>query len=547
MPDSVGKGAHASTRPRWMDVASALLVLIALLVALLFTRSLAAQAGPLPDANRVVDAAAFGVAARNSGGDNSRALNGALSRATRLDAPGEIVLPPGELVFDGDVILAPMTGDAGRYRQQVVLRGSGSGQNGTWLHFRSGSLRVRAANHKLSDFRVTSDNSDGIVIEANSGREENVPARSMMSNVRAENCAGSGIVMSGNWIYLMENVYARYNAKWGIEGRNAGPFGLSANGWTILGGEFQGNGVSGRGGLAGGGGVYTGRSVQFVMVGSTIEGNRGDGLRIGEQARGVGIYNVYFEKNGSHRDNRDIVNDRPSNAASGPSSVTIIGSNFTPSPIDGRGQAHAIDLTDVQGLKIISPQFYGSGANHYSGPLVRVSETTPGKSTGWIENPYLSWSGYTQPVLSNETARYGFPRKSVISTNALLQPSTAENDDLVLATIPVPDAAGQQVDVRAVLMAGDFRNGKAVQAGQGSTTVRTFFRRGPRGTAFSIKEDTLEFRGASAAAQTISQISRFDPAEADFLMIGMERGPGLSGPLSVMSVEVTLFEGVVDD
>lgn len=499
--------------------------------------------GSAETGGRILDAGSYGVSASADPHANARGLQRAFDELGKSPGGGVLVLPSGRIALDGDLVIPFVDGDSGRYRQQVGLRGSGYGQNGTWLHFSRGSLRVRAANHVISDLRVSSDDGDAIVIEGRSGANETAPARSSMQNVRAEDSRGSGIVMSGTWIYLMQNVYARNNGKWGLEGRaGSGAYAISSNAWTIIGGEFQGNG----GADGSGGGINTGRAVQFTMVGSTIEGNKGDGLRIAEQARGVGLYNVYFEANGSRPSNRDIVNDRPSNAAFGPTSVTIIGANFTAAA--GRNIEHAIDLTDVTGLRIVSPQFFGSGRTAYAREVIAVSETVPGRATGWVETPYIGWSGYDRPIVANDTMRFGKPVISNFAPNLRLSPGQGGNDGVAVATMALGSDSARQVDVEVIAGAGDWSAGKAQGGAAGNATLRTFYRRGPAGTAFATKDATLDFGRGSAEARTISSNSGLPDNASGFVTIGLARGSdNMAAPVTIAAVKVTTYEAVIGE
>lgn len=432
----------------------------------------------------VVHASDFGVAAGNSAALNTPRLQLALDYAASADGGGELRLPPGEILLNGDIFVLRNAGEApSAYSHQLLLSGAGSGRNGTWLHFTSGSLRVRAPSHLLRDFRVTSDDADGVVIERNA-TPNYWPVRSAMYNVRAENCELSGFTFSDTWCYRMDNCYARFNKRWGIEGKSGADFGLAVNALEISGGEFQGNGTiegtpTGLGGSArgSGGGIYTGRGVQINLRGVAIEGNVGDGLKLGEQMRGLIVDGCYFEKNGSHPDNRDICNDQPGSATNGPNSIYIVHSNFTPQDQNGTAQAHAIDLWDVVDLRITNIQVFAqSGPVLYSAEPVRVRESANARARGWVEGGWYSNSGYTQPWVLNETHRFGFPRKHVFS----LEETMASSGDTASQTLRVRMAPsgcfGRRVDVNFMTRP------------DGATGVARYtrlMRRGPASTGFS--------------------------------------------------------------
>lgn len=485
----------------------------------------------------------FGVSPSNTGAANVAALGRALDYV-RANG-GQLILPAGELLFNSDVVINPFP-----TRNFLQMSGQGSGENGTFLHFTSGSLKVHCV-HQFSDFRITSDDSDGINILPG-GSPINYPARSGMRNIHAVDCAGDGIAISSNWIYLIQDCYARYNAGWGIAGRASGisPYPtLACNALTIVGGEFQGNGtrqgtpVGANGGtLRGtGGGIHTGQAVQVSIIGSSIEGNKGDGLKLGEQSRGISVIGAYFEKNGSHEANRDICNDQPSSSTNGPNSVYILNSQYTPQDYNGNVQERAIELWDVVDLRITSPQFFTSGGNGFSLPPIYVRESTAGRCSGWVEGRYYTSIGAYPVLLTNETRRFGFPRVQQFSPDLTL-PQAADTTSQTFY-VDMPAHFGQQVDIDY-----DVRPMAGNSVGQEARIV-THISRGPMGTVFATPANQ-----AVVAASYPSVKQRVTTFRTDLpgtsVEIAMQRNGTNAldtalGPFRLMGVRVTTYAGVV--
>lgn len=494
----------------------------------------------------VYNAGINGVSASATAADNLTALQAAIDHVT---STGGLVLelPPGEILIDGDLIVPPLSGDSPIYSRTLVIRGAGPGENGSWLHFTSGSLRVRTSNHWLRDFRVTSDDADGIVIEPQTAPSNRYPVRSGMENVRAEYCELSGITFADCWIYTIVNCFARFNKVAGIEGKTGSLTNLACNNLNISGGEFQGNGsiagtpTGGGGSLKGtGAGIITGRCVQFSILNSAIEGNYGDGLVLSEQCRGLTLLSVYFEKNGTHPDNRDILNAQPGSSANGPNSVFIVNSNFTPQNANGTAQARAIDLWDVIDLKIVNPQIYAlSGPVLYSAEPIRVRESTASRSTGWIEGGWYGSSGYTQEWLLNETARFGRPRKTVFSPNLEMTKGAGDTSSQRYF-IRVPLGCGSRVDVNLITRPN---------AATGTARIVRGLYRGQAGTAFSTTAFDVAYASSVNSVYTATNSSNASmPGTHVEVLITRDEDHAndtLAASLYLQSIEITIYEGRV--
>lgn len=485
-----------------------------------------------PSSRNSTYASAYGVSAEATPSANHAGLQSAIADIANGKAPATLILPRGEIAIDGGITLPAFSSLGMRSRVQVIVRGEGAGENGSWLHFKSGSLRVRAANHLLENFRVTSSDGDALVIEASD--DSGAPSRSALRNIRAEYSAGSGIVISGTWIHLFENVFARFNRDWGIEGRADAKFGIAANALTIVGGELQGNGrIRGGQQRAGGktrgagGGILTGPLVQLSLIGTAIEGNIGDGIFISEGTHNVNLRSVYFEKNGSHPDNRDITNLPPSRPGLGPRSVIVSGSNFTANVRNGEPQSRAIELWDVKGLLVQSPVIFGSNSAAYELEPIAIRETSAGEATGWIELPEFRWSGYTQDFVHNDTTRFGFPQKANFAANQQL------GNAVFRVRIPLKPNVGRRLELISLF------------DGLGGTVVQTRFRRGPNGTTSAIKNDRLEKSSTRRAFRLDHQTHL--PADAqDFVQIEINATEhGRSTRL--IAIEVTTFDPVIGD
>lgn len=475
--------------------------------------------------------------------DDTKALQTAFDHAAANDV-GMIMLPSGKIRLTGDIIVAPQVRHSGIESAQIAIIGRGAGKNATWLYFEKGSLRVRSSSHLLRDFRVTSRTGDGIKVESGSD-SDHYSARGAMQNIRAENCGGSGISFEDCWCYRMDNCYARFNKGWGIEGKAGPRTGLSVNVLEISGGEFQGNGrISGaRNGKGGaqrgeGGGISTGRCVQFNLRGVTIEGNVGDGLRLSEQCRGLAIDGCYFEKNGSHPENRDICNDQPEQPVDGPNSVFILNCNFTPQNANGTAQERAIDLWDVIDLKIVHPQIFALSANRlYSKEPIRIRESIPGKARGWVEGGWFSSAQYTQEWISNETKRFGFPRKHAFSPGLEMKPHT-ENTLSKNYFVRVPTTAARGVDVDLITRA---------DGAKGTARLMRTLRRGPAGTRFSATSFDINHPSPldSVYTQTSSTSEKMPGThvEVQISRDALHAKDTLQSSLYLQSIEITIYEG----
>ncbi|HWV59191.1 MAG TPA: hypothetical protein VN034_00940 [Sphingopyxis sp.] len=493
------------------------------------------------------NAAIAGVSASASATANATALQAAVDHVTS-NGGLELQLPPGVIEIDGDIVVNPFIEDlsGSNHWNQITIRGIGAGRNGTWLKFTSGSLRVRSPAHMIRDLRVSSADADGIVLEPTGGSPNRYPVRAMMSNVRVENCAGSGIVLTDMWEYLMIGVFARYNANFGIEGREGIEFDLGCNALTILGGQMQGNGTiggspigSGGSAKSSGGGIRVGSGYQVNLYGVTLEGNVGDGLVLAEEVRGLLVDGVYFEKNGRHPEDRDIRNDQPGSSPNGPNSIIIRNSNFTPQQYNGTIAERAIDLYDVHDLRIVNPQFLTSGGNGYSAPPIRIRESTVGRATGWIEGRYYGSIEAYPTLLTNDTARFGFPRKQVFSTNLEM---TKGSSDTTFGPIFVrmPKHCGRRVDVNYMTRP---------DAATGTARIVRDLRRGPAGTPFSNPGLDVNY-DSTVESVYINTNSSHNLLPGGHLEIRVTRDQGhandtLAASLYLQSVEVVTYEGVI--
>ncbi len=490
----------------------------------------------------VVSAADFGVRADGET-DDRPAMQRALDHAAANNI-GAIVLPAGEIVLTGDLILSPHSGETPNALTQIIVTGSGCGQNGTWLRFRSGSLRVHSPSHMLRDFRVTSEDGDGVKIEPNMSSSR-FPARGAMQNIRAERCRGSGFTFEDCWCYRIDNCYARFNGKWGLEGKTGSLTGLAVNILEISGGEFQGNGTVagpriGRGGTGRGtgGGIFTGRCVQFNLRGVTIEGNVGDGLKLGEQCRGVAVDGCYFEKNGSHPANRDICNDRPSAPVNGPNSVRILNCNFLPQNGNGTAQERAIDLWDVIDLQIVHPQIFAqSGPVLYAAEPIRVRESVVRRVRGWVEGGWYSSAGYTQSWLLNETHRFGFPRKYLFSEDLEMRKVAGRTAGRT-HRVRMPATCGRGVDLELMTRTG---------GAAGAARLIRNLGRGPAGTLFSAMALQIEHPSPGASVYTHARSANDDlpgtHLEVQIVREAGDRRDTLPGSVFLQAIEITIYEG----
>lgn len=475
--------------------------------------------------------------------DDTRALQAAFDHAAAKDA-GTIMLPAGKIRLTGDITVAPQVRHSGIESAQIAIIGRGAGNNATWLYFEKGSLRVRSSSHLLRDFRVTSRTGDGIKIESGSDSGHS-SARGAMQNIRVENCGGSGITFEDCWCYRMDNCYARFNKGWGIEGKAGPQTGLSVNVLEISGGEYQGNGrisgaKKGRGGAqrGEGGGISTGRCVQFNLRGVTIEGNVGDGLKLSEQCRGLAIDGCYFEKNGSHPANRDISNDQPRQPVDGPNSVLILNSNFTPQHSNGTAQERAIDLWDVIDLKIVHPQVFALSANRlYSKEPIRIRESVPGRARGWVEGGWFSSAQYAQEWISNETKCFGFPRKHAFSPGLEMKPHT----EIALSKnyfVRVPSTSARGVNVALITRA---------DGAVGTARLTRILRRGPTGMRFSATSFDVDYPSPldSVYTQTSSASEKMPGTHVEVQISRdvQHENDSLQSALYLQSIEITIYEG----
>lgn len=500
-----------------------------------------------------INAKDFGVTA-DGVTDDKTALQAAINYMVSNNVD-KLVLPRGEIKLSGDVTVPPHTGTTD-YNRSVTLVGQGAGANGTFLHFASGSLIVQASSHYLADFQVTSDDTNGIEIKPTVGPVK-YPARSMIQNVSAYDCAESGITIEDCWIHTMINVMARRNGKYGLEGKAGANFSTACNAWTIIGGELQGNGAIGGAPTGGGGadkstggGLYTGRGVQVVLLGVTIEGNVGDGLIIAEQLRGISVLGCYFEKNGANPLDRDIRNASPSNPVFGPNSGFILNCNFTPQALNGTVQDRAIELYDFADLKIVNPQFFEEGsAGAYSAEPIRVRETAAGRCSGWIDGGFYLSSGYTQKLLKNDCERFGFPRKHVFSRNHVLAKDTQANTISIPFVVPMTATCGTRMTVNHIIGPGTWNTGAASGGNLGVARIVTTIRRGMTGTTVSTKTNDVNFASSVTAINTPNDTSNAS-APGTFALVTVARdGTNVADTLSVsatlLALEVIVYEGVV--
>lgn len=470
--------------------------------------------------------------------DDTLALQSSIQAAFAIRA-SVLELPAGEMLLTANITVSAAPGKDNRF-DQFTIQGVGAGRNGSFLHFRSGTLVIKTPNHVISDLYVTSDDSDGISIAPTISPTKSFPVRSIMQNVRAEDCKGSGITITNSWIYTMINVFARRNKKWGLEGKSGAIYKLSCNALNIIGGEFQGNGSraskSSKSGKGQGGGLFTGRSVQFSMTNSAIEGNVGDGLVVEEEVRGLTLLGCYFEKNGSHFDNVDIGNAKPSKYALGPNSGFILNCNFTPQNVSGVSQKRAIDLMDFLDLKIVNPQFYEQKKSAlYTEPPIRIRESVEGRATGWIEGGALLSSRYTQDMVENLCGCFGRPSISRFSPNITLpaQKSTETQRFLII----LPQSMGRRIASKFVVRS---------KKGAGQIRLRTIYRRGPHGTRVSNKDHTILLDSSVAVGSLSNRTSQENwhgHVEVSLERLGTNASDNLNEEIKAISLEITTYEG----
>lgn len=488
------------------------------------------------DFDGILKARWFGVRA-DGVNDDTISLQSAIN-ATLAVRGSYLQLPGGEICLKSDITIPPQL-PADAPQDQFMMRGTGAGRNGSFLHFLSGTLIVKASNHALFDLHVSSDDGDGISIEPSIHPEKTYPTRSMMQNVRAEGCKGSGITIANCWIYTMINVFARRNRNWGLQGKAGSVQKLSCNSLNIIGGEFQGNGTkydeSGKSSKGRGGGIFTGRIVQFSMTNTTIEGNVGDGLVLEEEVRGLTLLGCYFEKNGSHPHNVDIGNAQPSHYGLGPNSGFILNCNFTPQNTNGTAQERAIDLFDFSDLKIVNPQFYSqSGPVLYSKPPIRVRETIEGQSTGWVEGGAFLSSQYSQDMIENLCGRYGRPVTTRFSPD--INMSANINTESRRFMVMLPATAGTRITVAAAVRS---------VSGAGKIRLGTRYRRGPNGTRISDKESTIEFPDSFTVKKMTSHTSPKTwggHTEISIVRLGENGANDLKGDIKLLVLEITTYE-----
>ena len=469
--------------------------------------------------------------------DDTASLQAGIN-ATSAVPGSNLELPGGEMLLKGSILI-PAQAPKKALQDQFMMRGIGAGRNGSFLHFLAGTLIVRASNHALFDLHITSDDGDGISIEPSVSPANTYPTRSIMQNVRAEGCKGSGITITNCWIYTMINVFARRNRNWGLEGKAGRIQRLACNSLNIIGGEFQGNGKKvgaaekSERGL--GGGIFTGRVVQFSMTNSVIEGNIGDGLVLDEQVRGLTLLGCYFEKNGSHHLNIDIGNAPPSHYNLGPNSGFILNCNFTPQNENGKAQERAIDLIDFTDLKIVNPQFFAqSGPVLYSKPPIRVKESLEGRSTGWVEGGVLLSSEYKQDMIENLCDIFGRPITICFSPDIDL-PANIDSETRRFV-ITLPGTAGKRIEVSAVA--------RPVSSA-GKVRLRTIYRRGPAGIRISEKENILTFSDAFEVGRVSSYTSPITwggHTEISIARMGKDKADDLKDNIKLLALEITTYE-----
>lgn len=505
----------------------------------------------------VVNAADYGVSAAATASANATALQNAFDYCAANNV-GRLTFPFGEILIDGDVILDPYVDDlTGLTVNQIILDGQGCGQNGTWLHFTSGGLKIRSPNHFLANFVVTSDDGDGIAIEPTTAATIRYAVRAGMLNVRAEDCSGSGFTFADTWIYTMANCFGRRNGKWGLEGKSGANFSMSCNGLTLIGGEFQANGTiegtpTGSGGSArgSGGGILTGPAVQVVLNGVSIEGNVGDGLKLSERMRGLSVIGCYFEKNGSHPDNCDICNDQPGLSPNRPNSVFILNCNFTAQDVNGTNQVRSMDFYDIGDLKIVNPQIYGSASVAYTASPIRLRETSAGLATGWVEGGMYLYSGYTQAWIDNQTARYGFPRRHIFSPNHVMTASdtTADNRSAPFV-VPMAASNGRRIEANITIGPGTWDTGVASGGATGVARIVTEIHRGMAGALFSTKTDDIDIV-QNATAQFKLNNTSISNLPGTFVLVTVSRSGDATedvntGSITLLTLEIVTYEGRV--
>lgn len=510
---------------------------------------------PLADkVGQTLDAAEFGVVG-DGVTDCTTELQNAIDymQANLIDT---LILPSGEIVLSGDVTITEHTLVTDNYRTQTTVQGRGAGINGSWLHFSSGSLIVEASSHSLRDFRVSSDDDNGIEVRASS--TPRFPVRSEMRNVRSEFCLKSGVTIEDCWLYTMVNCYFRQNDIWGIAANSGSQASLSCNNLNIIGGEIQGNGTfagtgsnSTGGTLRGtGGGIFIENAVQVTITNTAIEGNYGDGLFLGEEVKGIALLGCYFEKNGTHQDNLDIACETPSSSVLGGHSAFILNCNFTPQNLNGTAQVKAIELVDFKDAKIVNPVFFAqSGPVIYSAPPIRVTESLAGRSTGWVEGGSFLNSAYTQDMINNECTKYGAPQKTVFANRHLLADDTQANTTSGPFVVPMSSTCGYRVDVNHTIMPAIWTGETTSSPGSGVATILTTIRRGMTGTGISTKTDNVNFASAVNAITTKNSTSS-SAFPGTFVSAAISRNGGdaadtLAVTATLISMEIIIYEGWV--
>lgn len=409
---------------------------------------------------------------------------------------------------------------------------------GTIFHFLSGSLKVHKPNHILSDFRVKSDTDHGIQIAPKKigidSRTENA-ARGAMYNVRAEHCAKSGFYFEYCWIYTMVNCFGRRCSEYGLQLGDGSVVGCNA--LNVIGGEWQANGKAIDGGAvkSTGGGIFVGRSVH-VDINTTIEGNYGDGLVIGEQTRGLSI-SGYFEKNGSSSLDLDIntlVPRLPVNAAS---DIIVHLVNVTAQKVGGERQHRSMKFVDVDNLYVTHAKFFKQASNGgviYDKEPILVIETEKGKASGYIENCSYGSSEYKQEFLRNDCERFGLIEKTIVATAS----EKGVNQYHLLEHNKITD--GARIEVRCVVaLEGSHSSAASDQLIQ----FNTKYGMGDTGKIVSVKTNTL----SSTEGLGIKYFNNYTSKEwGGWVHILVERIDGVVVDIKMLRIEIMMYKGIAN-
>lgn len=295
--------------------------------------------------------------ATTAAADNSTAINAAIS----VNAAGgnEVFIPGGSWTSTSDINILSNT----------LIRGSGEESHlimsGCKIHADGPTAGTFITGWAIRNIQCSRTGAAGPVIHLEGGESSDDPIRFCLDDIYISGSTGTGLYMQSTYIGDIVSPLIR-GCVTGVVFENKTA--VAANAISFFGGEIQNNTT----GMT----MNDCNGIQFF--GTVIEGNSGGGLDIRRRCAATGLYNTWFEGNGSF----DV---RVGNDATSPRQSQVLNIQGGLMSDGSSGKDHGIILESCAGVNI--ENVYHTG---YTVSLVANDQAGAGSVRGIVKNVYAA-------------------------------------------------------------------------------------------------------------------------------------------------------------